>query len=79
LVLPGRNQSKKEDGIVDQYLPVIKGLFFDYELDQDGFLSRRGDKRYKTANHFGRYIDTEEVEKIKSTLSDTTVQLREIL
>ena len=77
LVSPGVNTASREDGRPDKNVSILKGLFFDFEVDQEGFFDQAGDLTYKSENNIIE-MDRQKLQSMKQLLNDKSVDYQEI-
>ncbi len=78
LIVPGFNSSKEEDGLPNRSLTVLEGLFFEYDLNWEGFSGYIGDRNYRSSERMEWEVDFEKMEEVRIYLKNNKKTFKEI-
>ena len=78
LVSPNLNSNNISDGYPNRPITILQGLFFNYDLEQDGFFSRIGDRYYKASEYFTWSLNADKLKDMHDLLNDDSIKFNEI-
>lgn len=77
LISPGINTANQSDAQPNKNISVLKALFFDYEVEQEGFFDYAGGITYKSENNILE-MNRQKMESMKELFNNRSVEYQEI-